>query len=265
MNPIFYLCVCFISDVAGINHASSGLNEKSNRMIKAYISFYLKNYLRSHRYLRELILIILFNIIFSGFLYTSKPEDMVWTVFGVFGILLTMVSVPSIFFLEKGHSLHFGLIYPNGRRNFFLAKYLLILGIDFLWIVLFTGLYGLKFMDPGYFKVWLVRLFLMLLLMGLSVALLSLSFTYRPSVSWLILILIVFGGIVNKSALFPIHSVKEFYAPFTFILPPILEIIYGGVTLEFPLWRSVFLVLALIQLGIFLFFNLKLMSKKDLV
>ncbi|MEJ2536172.1 MAG: hypothetical protein P8048_03820 [Calditrichia bacterium] len=149
-------------------------------MIKAYISFYLKNYLRSHRYLRELILIILFNIIFSGFLYTSKPEDMVWTVFGVFGILLTMVSVPSIFFLEKGHSLHFGLIYPNGRRNFFLAKYLLILGIDFLWIVLFTGLYGLKFMDADYFKVWLVRLFLMLLLMGLSVALLSLIFTFRP-------------------------------------------------------------------------------------
>jgi hypothetical protein len=233
--------------------------------LKAYILYYLKNYLRSHRYLRELVLIILFNIIFSGFLYTSKPENMVWTVFGVFGILLTMVSVPSIFFLEKGHSLHFGLIYPNGRRNFFFAKFILILGVDFFWIVLFTGLYGLKFMEADYFKVWILRLLLILLLMSLSLALLSFTFTYRPSISWLILILIVFGGIINKTALFPIHSIKEFYAIFTFLLPPVLEIMYGAVTLEFSFWRIIFLLLALVQLGIYLLINLKFMLKKDLV
>jgi hypothetical protein len=126
-------------------------------------------------------------------------------------------------------------------------------------------LYGLKFMEADYFSVWVFRLLLILLLMSLSLALLSFTFTYRPSISWLILILIVFGGIINKSALFPIHSIKEFYAIFTFLLPPILELMYGAVTLEFSFWRIIFLLMALVQLWIYLTINMKFMLKKDLV
>jgi len=93
-------------------------------LLKSYFSFFFKNYFRSHRYLREILLTIIFNVFFWGFLYSDKPEDTIWTVFGVFGLLLTMVTVPSVFYLEKKNSVYFTLVRKSGRRNFFFSKIL---------------------------------------------------------------------------------------------------------------------------------------------
>ncbi|MEJ2636353.1 MAG: hypothetical protein P8184_13820 [Calditrichia bacterium] len=92
----------------------------------AYFSFFYKNYFRSHRYLREIVLLVIFNVFFWGFLYGPKAEDAIWTVFGVLALLLTMVTTPSVFFLEKDNSLYFALMHPNGRLKFLFSKFLLI-------------------------------------------------------------------------------------------------------------------------------------------
>lgn len=189
---------------------------------------------------------------------------MVWTVFGVFSILLNMVSVPSILFLEKGNSLYFTLTQKNGRVKFFFAKLILILAIDFSWIIVFTGIYGIWFLDSNFFILWLPRLLLIFLLMTLTISLLSLTYTYRAWISWILLLLIVFGGILNKTALFP-TTINKFYVVLSMILPPILEIIYSTVTLELTLWRMIFLIIAILQIGFYLFLNYKFMMRKDFI
>jgi hypothetical protein len=233
--------------------------------IKDYYSFFLKNYLRSHRYLREIVAILVFHIFFFGFLYTNQPDDMIWSVFAVLGLLLNMVTVPSVFLLEKGNSLYFPLIRPNGRHYFFLSKILLILSIDLAWIILFSLIYGLRFLEANYFLYLPLRLLLLSFLLMLSTSILSLFFTYKTWVVWIVMLLIIFGGILNKSALFPIHSFKQIYALLTFLLPPFLEIIYSTVTLEFPFWRCLFLGMAFMQTGFYLWLNLRLIQKKDFI
>ena len=232
-------------------------------VLKTYFNFFFKNYIRSHRYLREIILILIFHIFFWGFLNTDAPDDMVWTIFGVLALLLNMVTVPSLFYLEKGNSLYFTLVHQSGRVWYYLSKLVLILCIDFFWIAMFSLIYGLRFLELHYFAVLPIRLILIFILMSLSVLILSLSFSYRPWIAWLVLLLIVFGGILNKSALFPLRSVSEFYIFLSFLLPPLLEIIYGAATLEFNTWRSIFIFIALTQIVIYFYVNFRLLMKKD--
>ncbi len=235
----------------------------SEMSIYPFFSFFMKNYLRSHRYLRELVLIFVFNIFFWGFLYGSKPEDGVWTVFGVLALLLNMVSVPSLFYLEKGNSLYFPLLKPNGRLRFLFAKIAAIFCIDFFWLLLFALLYGVRFAEAEYFLLLIPRLLLLALLLMLSTSLLSLSFSYKPWIVWLLLMLVVFGGILNKSALFPFRFPGEIYALLTLLLPPFLEILFSAVTLKFPFWRTVFLFIAFFQTLFYFYLNYRLILKKD--
>ena len=231
--------------------------------MKSYFSFFLKNFLRSHRYLREIVLILIFHIFFWGFLYSDKPEDAVWTVFGVLGLLLSMVTVPSVFYLEKKNSLYFVLVRPKGRFNFFCSKLFLIFLIDFSAVVFFAAWYGIRFLDEYYLAFLAPRLGLIAILLIISILILSLSFSYKPWIAWLLILLIIFGGIINKSVLFPINSITESYKLFTFILPPFLEIIYAAVTLDFPFWRLIFLGIALIQISVYFILNHRLIQKKD--
>jgi hypothetical protein len=209
------------------------------------------------------VLILIFHIFFWGFLYSKNPENAVWTVFGTLALLLNMVTVPSLFFLEKGNSLNFGLIRQLGRRKFFISKFILILLIDLFWIILFTIIYGLRFLDGQYFILLFPRLMLMSLMMIISISILSLLYSCRIWVIWILLVLVVFGSILNKTALFPIHSFGELYAIFTFLLPPLLEIIYTAVTLELTTWRIIFLVVATIQAIFYFTLNLKFILRKD--
>ena len=238
---------------------------EGRKIIGPYLNYFFKNYWRSHRYLREIVLILIFHVFFWGFLYGEKPEDPVWTVLGVLAIVLNLVTVPSLFYLEKGNALQFPLVHPNGRRHFFVAKFLLIFLIDFFWVALFSLVYGLRFLDAGYFLWLLPRLAIVALLLLLSTSLLSLSFTYRPWIAWLLILLVVFGGILNKAALFPVQSWKEVYALLVFLLPPFLELIFTAVRIDFNFWQIVFLVVAVLQIVFYFYVNLRLMYRKDLV
>lgn len=231
--------------------------------VGVYFSYFLKNYIRSHRYLREIVVILIFNIFFWGFLYTSEPENEVWTVFSTLSLLLNFITAPSLFFLEKSNSLHFSIMRRSGRQNFFLSKFLVILTIDFFWISLFTILYGLRFLNLSYFQLLLPRLLIIIFLMTLNISIISLFYSYKPWSIWILMLLIIFGSILNKVALFPIQSFSDIYVIFSFLLPPILEIIYSAVNLEFSFWRVVFITIALLQIVIYFFLNLKLISKKD--
>lgn len=234
-------------------------------ILRSYFSFFFKNYLRHHRYLREIICILIFHIFFWGFLYTDQPDEMIWSVFAVLGILLNMVTVPSLFFLEKGNSLYFSLVHPCGRYYFLISKILLIFTIDFFWIFLFSLIYGLHFLDGNYFLYLPIRLSFMALLLVLQTLILSLSFVYKYWIVWLLMLLVIFGGIINKSILFPIHSFSQSYVLLTFFLPPILEIIYGAVTLEFTVWRFLFFGIALLQTVLYFWINFHLIQKKDFI
>jgi len=190
---------------------------------------------------------------------------MIWSVLAVLGILLNMVTVSSLFFFEKGNSLYFPLVRPGGRINFLFSKILLILSIDLFWIMLFGLIYGLRFLDGSYFLYLPLRLLFMTVLLILSTSILSLSFSYKTWMVWIVMLLIVFGGILNKTALFPIQSLSQSYVLLTFLLPPFLEIIYSAVTLEFPFWRLLFLMTALLQAGLYFWLNVRLIQKKDFI
>ncbi|UCF64398.1 MAG: hypothetical protein JSW33_00810 [bacterium] len=234
-------------------------------VLRTYLNFYLKNYVRSHRYLREIILILIFNIFFSGFLYSDSTDDMIWTVFGVLAVLLNMITVPSLFYLEKGNSLYFSLVNQLGRKWFFISKILLIILIDFFWLTLFSIIYGLRFLEMQYFSMLPIRLLLFLVLMLLSILILSLSYSFRPWIAWFLFLLIVFGGIVNKGALYPLESISQIYIVPSYLLPPLLEIILGTATLDFDIWRITFILAALIQIIFYFYLNMKLIMKKDFI
>ncbi len=231
--------------------------------LKPYLQFFFRNYWRSHRYLREIIFLVIFHIFFWGFLYGESPEDQIWTVFGVLALLLNLVTAPTLFYLERGNDRNFALVRPLGRIRFFLAKIVLIVLIDFFWVALFSMVYGIRFWESEYFLLLPVRLIFILLLLVLSTSLLGLSFTFRPFIAWLLLLLVVFGSILNKVALFPPESWQEAYVFITLALPPFLEIIFSAVSLKFPLWRVVFLGVALLQILFYLWLNLRFMLRKD--
>ncbi len=231
----------------------------------SFFSYFFKNYKRSYRYFREIIVILIFHIFFWGFLYSQHPENEIWTVFGVFALLLNLVTVPSVFYLEKRNSFYLALSRPNGRLNIFYSKFLLIFLIDFAWVILFTLIYGIRFWDGQYFLLLFPRLGLIAFFLLLSTSLLSLSFTYKPWIAWLLLILLVFGSIVNKTALFPIHSLSESYIFLTLLLPPFLEILMLAVHLKPSFWGVVFLCTGIVQILLYLLLNGKLMMRKNFV
>jgi len=240
-------------------------NARTVLHLTPYLTFFLKNYLRSHRYLREIVFLVVFHIFFWGFLYGNRAEDAIWTVFGVLALLLNLVTGSSLFFLEKGNDLYFSLIRPFGRIRFFLAKVVLIVFIDLAWVLFFALIYGVRFPEGNYFLLLPVRMALILLLLALSTLLISFSFTYRPYVAWLILLLLVFGSILNKTALFPPSGLREAYVLLTLLLPPFLEIIFTAVSLRPGMWQSVFLLVAAGQIGLYLWLNLRFLRRKDFI
>jgi len=229
------------------------------------IRFGYRNYIRQHRYLRELVAVVLFNIFFYGLLYGDKAEDAAWAVLIVFAVLLNLITAPSIFFWDRGNTLYFLLSQPQGRKRLFFSKICLIILIDLFWMGLFAALYGLRFLSWHYF-LWLpLRLSVVALILALCTALISFSFSYRPFWSWIILALIIFGFILNKQALFPIDLPNEIYKLFALLLPPLLELTRFCTTLQNNLWLAGFLVLALLQSFILLRISYRRVERKDFV
>ena len=237
--------------------------------IRAHLSYFFRNYLRSHRYINELVAILVFHIFFWGFLYSESPDDMVWSSFGVLSLMLNIFTVPSLYLLEKGNSLYFSLVKPSGRSRYFLAKFILIILIDLFWICLFALLYGLRFMTADYFLMMPLRLFFLILLLSLSTGIWSLAYSARRPIHRLFILagflLIIFGSIVNKSAGFPIESLNKIYRILLVILPPVQELIYGAVTLDLNGWRALFLSIALIQIVFYFIINYRRFQKRDFI
>ena len=225
--------------------------------------------------MRELVVIVLFIILFEAFLTSDQFTNDIWIVFAVFAIILNLLTTPSLFFLEKGNTLYFLLSKPHGRRNLFLSKVILIVLIDLLWVFLFSLLYGLRFLAPSYFLSMPIKLFFITIILILSTLLLSLTYTYRPQLSWVIMIFLVFGCILPKAKLFPMHSPGEAYKLLALLLPPFTEIADLMVSvnvwnwqpgfLEIPSgWQLAFLALAFVQIAALLVISLRKMMHKDL-
>jgi len=242
----------------------------------AFVRFEYKNYLRQHRYLRDLIAIVIFIILFEAFLTGDQYTEDIWIVFAIFAIILNLLTAPSVFFLEKGNTLYFLLSKPNGRRNLFISKIILITLIDLMWISLFAFLYGLRFLSPAYFLNMPLKLMFIIFILLLSTLLLSLSYTYRPQLSWLIMILLVFGSIFPKVRLFPLHSLEDWYKVLSLLLPPFAELtdLMVSVTwqgwspgfLEVRLtWQLIFLLVAILQIGFWSYISARKMMRKDLI
>ncbi|RMI09239.1 MAG: hypothetical protein D6681_07305 [Calditrichaeota bacterium] len=242
----------------------------------AFVRFCYKNYLRQHRYLRELIAIVIFIILFEGFLTSDRLDPHIWIVFAVFAIILNLLTAPSLFFFEKGNTLYFLLGKPHGRRNLFLAKVVLIVLVDLFWVALFASIYGLRFLAGDYFLMMPVKLLGIALILLLSTLLLSLAYTIRPQLSWLIFLLLVFGCIVPKARLLPITSLFQSTKLLAFLLPPFAEMADLLVSLSPEGWQPGFLQmglgaqigflgLALAQIALLFYLSGKRMLRKDFV
>lgn len=230
-----------------------------------YIHFGYLNYIRQHRYIREIIIVIIFHIFFWAFLYNDKPDDSIWTVLNVFAILLNLATAPSLFFLEKGNTLHFYLSRPYGRRNLFISKITLIILIDLAWILLFALIYGIRFLSADFFIFLPVRLLLVTSILLITTLLISLSYSYRPQLSWLVFALIIFGSIVNKGALLPIVGFGESYKILAFLLPPLLELNFLTADLSFANIQFLFVIIALIYVAGLFWLSYRGMMQKDLL
>jgi hypothetical protein len=101
--------------------------------------------------------------------------------------------------------------------------------------------------------------------MLLAIVIFSLFYTYKPWIVWILFLLTIFGGIINKSALYPIESLSHIYAVFLVLLPPFLELIYSAVTLQFPFWRTMFVLLAVIQIVLYFALNYRLILRRDFI
>lgn len=242
----------------------------------AFIKFEYKNYFRQHRYLRDLVAIVIFIIMFEAFLTSEQITDNIWLVFAVFALILNLLTAPSVFFLEKGNTLHFLLSKPNGRRNLLLSKILLIVMIDLLWVTLFACIYGLRFLSLQFFLSMPLKLLLVGILLLLSTLLLSLVYTYKPQLSWLIMIVLIFGYILPKGKLFPLKSFVEVYKVLALLLPPFTEITDLMVSIGIIYWRPgflemgwssqlLFLLLAIIQILLLGILSYRLVARKDMV
>jgi len=233
--------------------------------LRAFIEFGFKNYMRQHRYLRDLAAVVIFSIFFGGFLSGNQLESNIWWVFAVFALILNLLTAPSVFFLEKGNTLYFLLNKPHGRKRLFLSKIILIILIDLTWVLIFALAYGLRFLSVEYFLELPLRMGIITLLLTLSTLLLSLAYTFHPQSSWLIFTLLVFGSIINKAPLFPIKSAGEVFKLLIFLVPPFFEINFISVSLEISGWHSVFLLIALLQIAAVYWISSKKMLQKDLV
>lgn len=233
--------------------------------IFAYINFGYVNYIRQHRYIREIVVALIFHIFFWAFLYGDQPDDSIWMVLSVFAILLNLVTAPSIFFLEKGNTLYFLLSKPHGRRNLFLSKIFLILLIDLIWILFFALIYGMQFFSVQFFLLLPLRLFLVGLILLITTLLISFAFSYRPQLSWLIFALIIFGSIVNKSAVLPMKTIMEFYKILIFFLPPILELNFLAVELSFSKINPLFAAMTCLHVVLLFSLSYRGIMHKDLL
>jgi hypothetical protein len=231
--------------------------------LKAFISFCFKNYLRQHRYLRDLIAIVIFSIFFGGFLTGGPLHDNIWLIFTIFAVILNLLTAPSLFFLEQGNTLYFLLSKPNGRKYLFLSKIIVIVLIDLFWVFCFAALYGLRFLSPDYFLLLPLRLTFIAVLLLLSTLLFSLSYTYPPQLSWLIFVLLIFGSIIHKAGYFPIKSAAEMFKVLVFLLPPFFEIHALTISLDFSGYSAFFLAAAIVQIAILYFVSGRKMLWKD--
>ena len=229
-----------------------------------FIRFGYVNYLRQHRYLRELAAAVIFTIFFGGFLSGPQLEDGIWWVFAVFALILTLLTTPSIFYMDSGNTLYFLLVQPMGRKRLYLSKVILIVLIDLVWVGGFALVYGLRFMQPDYFLLFPVRMMILALLLLLSTLLLSFSFTRHPQWSWLVFVLLIFGNIVNKIKLLQMEGWGDAGNLAVLLLPPMFEVSQLAVTLQFAAESVGFLALALIQIWLLYWWNRKLMDRKDL-
>ncbi|RMG67088.1 MAG: hypothetical protein D6715_05480 [Calditrichaeota bacterium] len=241
------------------------MRQTALRQYLAYLNFLYRNYMRSHRYLRELVVVVIFHIFFWGFLYSNHPEDPIWWVFSVFAVLLNLVTTPSVFLLERGNTLHFLLARPHGRRFLLLAKVGLIVLIDLALVAFFAGIYGLRFLSASFFLHFPVRLAGILWILLLSTLLLSLAYSYRPQLSWLLMVLLIFGGIVNKAALLPVRLPGQFYKWLALALPPFFEISYLLVSLKITPRALPFLIAGLIQLFLLGWISYRGWMRRDFV
>jgi hypothetical protein len=230
-----------------------------------YIHFGYLNYLRQHRYIREIIVVVIFHFFFWAFLYDEKADNSIWAVLTVFAILLNLVTAPSIFFLEKGNTLHFYLSKPNGRRYIFLSKIILIVAVDLVWVLFFALVYGIRFFSADFFLLLPIRLFLVGVILLMTTLLISFSYSYRPQLSWLVFAIIIFGSIVNKGALLPIKAFGEIYKALVFFLPPLLELNFLTADLSFSHVSFVFSFVAAIHICILFLLSYRGMMRKDLL
>jgi len=235
------------------------------RTIIAYVKFSGLNYVRQHRYLRELVAVIIFQIFFRGFLYDTEPGPGIWLIFSVFAIVLNVMTTPSVFFQEKGNTLYFLIGKPGGRKYFFISRIVLIVLIDSLWLGFFILLYGLRYLSLDYFLGLPLHVFPVFVILLLSTVLISLVYTYRPHLSWLLFLLVIFGGIVNKPAVFPMHGILEGYKLLVFLLPPFQELSFLSVSLDFLSLRGGFLLVALLQIFLLYRWSLRGIMQKDFV
>lgn len=230
-----------------------------------YIHFGYLNYIRQHRYIREIVVVVIFHIFFWAFLYSDKPDNAIWIVFAVFAILLNLITAPTIFFLEKGNTLHFLLSKPDGRRYFFLSKIILIIGIDLFWVFLFALIYGIRFFSMEFFLLLPFRLFLVGLVLLITTMLISFSYSYRPQLSWLVFAFIIFGSIVNKTAVLPIKTFAEIYKLLVFFLPPILELTFFSIDFSLRNVSAIFAPVTAIHIFILFWLSYRGMMRKDLL
>ncbi len=230
---------------------------------RAYIGFQWQYYLRTHRYLREIAAVVIFGIFFGGFLSDPHGGNGVWLLLGVFAILLSSMSAPSLFFLEQGNALQFLISKPLGRRRFYLSKIAFVVLLDGAIIGAFAVAFGIRFFSLHYF-LWLpIRLFLIATIIALITTLIGLTHAYRPTWSWWIIVLIIFGGIVNKGGVLPVGGIQQFYKLFIFFLPPLQELTFLCVSLEFTPMNLLFIAIAFAQLGILVFVGLQGIQQKD--
>jgi hypothetical protein len=229
-----------------------------------FIRFGYMNYMRQHRYLRELAAAVIFTIFFGGFLTGPHLDDGIWWVFSVFAIILNLLTTPSVFYMDSGNTLYFLLVQPMGRKRLYLSKVILIVLIDLAWVGGFALLYGVRFMQPEYFLWLFARIVLLALLLLLSTLLLSVSYTRHPHWSWLIFLLLIFGNIVNKSKLLLIEGWSDAINLIVLLLPPTFEVSQVAVSLQFNSEGLGFLALALIQIWLLYWWNLAQFYRKDL-
>lgn len=233
--------------------------------ILTYIHFGYLNFIRQHRYLREIVVVVIFHIFFWAFLYDKNADNSIWTVLTVFAILLNLVTAPSIFFLEKGNTLHFYLSKPQGRQYLFLSKIILIILVDLFWVLLFALIYGLRFFSLDFFLRLPIRLFLVGIVLLLTTLLISFSYSYRPQLSWLVFAFIIFGSIVNKGALLPIKAFSEIYKLIIFFLPPLLELNFLTADLSFKNVSFIFAFIAAVHICILFLLSYRGIMRRDLL